>query len=91
MQVLVKSAGDPARFRLPPPEPPTLRELERDHRGFPLDWRARGTHIGARSHFIGVMQDEVGSAEMVRLIKNYDAEDPGYFVEWEAAQPKWQG
>ena len=37
------------------------------------------------------MHDKVGSAEMVRLVKKYDAEDPGYFVEWSAAQADWQG
>jgi hypothetical protein len=32
-----------------------------------------------------VTELEVASAEMVRLVKKYDAEDPGYFVEWAAA------
>ena len=28
------------------------------------------------------MEQAVGSSEMVRLVKHYDADDPGYFVEW---------
>jgi hypothetical protein len=91
VQVLAAAAGDPARFRLPIPEPPTLRELERDRRGYPLGWRERDTHIGARNQFIVAMLDEMGSAETWPLVKKYDTEDPAYFVEWQAARANRAG
>ena len=84
VQVLAAAAGDPSRFR------PTRSfdevaapEVERDGRGFPLAGRARMLHIGARCNFIEVTTSEVGHSEMVRLVRKYDVEDPGYFVEWE--------
>jgi hypothetical protein len=86
VQVLAAAAGDPSRFREPAPEPPALRELERDQLGYPVDRRQRQIHIGARTHFIGEMEYALGAEEMVRLVKKYDAEDPGYFVEWAAGQ-----
>jgi hypothetical protein len=85
VQVLAAAAGDPARFRLPAPAP-KVREFERDHTGFPLDWRARDEHRVARSKFIDVMQHAVGAAETGRLVRKYDVEDPAYFVEWQATR-----
>ncbi len=85
VQVLATAAGDPAAFRASVDEvrEPAPHELERDALGYPVEWKARTEHIGARSNFIGSMEGEVGSAEMVRLVKHYDAENPSYFVEWQ--------
>jgi hypothetical protein len=87
VQVLAAAAGDPARFRGPaattPVEPATI---ERDSKGYPLDWSARDDHIVARGDFIETTWRELGDAEMHVLVKKYDAEDPGYFVEWRRAK-----
>ena len=87
VQVLAAAAGDPGRFRgsRPHEEPRAsdVDELERDALGYPLSWRERRAHIGARSDFIGAMAAELGTDEMVALVKRLDAEDPGYFVEWQ--------
>ena len=60
-----------------------IRELERDVLGYPLERIARAQHSGARNDFIGTMGAELGSEEMVALVKRFDAEEPGYFVEWQ--------
>ena len=87
VQVLAAAAGDPARFRLSgvreESESPDLNELERDALGYPLERIARAQHSGARNDFIGTMGVELGSEEMVALVKRFDAEQPGYFVEWQ--------
>jgi len=63
--------------------PPTTRELERDALGYPLEWAARWQHAGARNEFIGVMNfSDVPRSEWIPLVKKYDAEDPGFYVEW---------
>jgi hypothetical protein len=87
VQVLAAAAGDPGRFRQSglreESESPDLNELERDHLGYPLERIARANHIGARTDFIGTMGDELGADEMVKAVKRIDAEEPGYFVEWQ--------
>jgi hypothetical protein len=87
VQVLAAAAGDPARFRPSgpheEPESPDVNELERDALGYPLERIARAQHSGARNDFIGTMGNELGPDEMVALVKRFDAEEPGYFVEWQ--------
>ena len=83
VQVLAAAAGDPARFRAPKVDEPDVRDLERDAFGFPLDWKENRRHSAARNEFIGTMESELSSSEMVALVKRYDADDPGYFVEWQ--------
>ena len=83
VQVLAAAAGDASRFRDPSDCAPADSEIERDALGYPLEWAARWQHAGARSEYIGVMDaSDVPSAEWVPLVKKYDAEDPGFFVEW---------
>ena len=86
VQVLAAAAGDPGRFRVPvlheESESPDLNEVERDALGYPLERKARWEHSIARNEFNGVMGVELGSEEMVALVKRFDAEEPGYFVEW---------
>lgn len=82
VQALAAAAGDLARFRLPTAGPPTIHELERDARGYPIDWKERQEHMGARSDFIGAMDCEMPSDEVVALIKRLDRENPAHFVEW---------
>ena len=85
VQVLATAVGDPSRFRAQTaPDGTALPDVERDARGYPLDWRERAAHIDARSHFIAEMdtQTEMSKDEWYARIKKYDAEDPGYFIEW---------
>ena len=83
VQILAAAAGDPSRFRDPPDTAPVDSEIKRDALGYPLEWAARWQHAGARSEYIGVMDaSDVPSAEWVPLVKKYDAEDPGFYVEW---------
>ncbi len=85
VQLLASAVGDPARFRAAVAR--TVDEedvkLDRDELGYPLRSRDRGIHIAARTAFIGAMEETLGAREMVRLVKQHDAEDPGYFVEWQ--------
>jgi hypothetical protein len=87
VQVLATAVGDPARFRAAiddaPKEP---AELKRDHRGYPTRPRDRDIHMAARNHFMTETEKLLGAAEMFRLAKQYDAEDPGYYVEWERSR-----
>jgi hypothetical protein len=89
VQVLAAAAGHGARFRGTAESGPTdeeraleLREIERDGRGFPHDWKQRSEHRAARSAFWWATQSELGAPEANRLVAQHDAEDPGYFVEW---------
>jgi hypothetical protein len=83
VQVLAAAAGDPSRFRVPRAHDEAAEpELERDALGYPLDRRARGDHIAARTDYIAAMCAEMTDAEVVVIVKKHDAEDPGYFVEW---------
>jgi hypothetical protein len=86
VQVLAAAAGDPGRFRgtgsREASESSDVDELERDALGYPLRWKERWEHSGARNEFIGTMETELGVEEMVALVKKLDAENPGYFVEW---------
>jgi hypothetical protein len=84
VQVLAAAAGDAARFRAPVPEPEEIdvRELERDALGYPLRWKEREEHSSARHEFMTAMERDAPD-EWIRLVKTYDAEDPGYYVEWQ--------
>jgi hypothetical protein len=86
VQVLAAAAGDPARFRQSADrdgagvtEP---ADLERDALGYPLRWNDRWNHSVARNAFIGDMTEKLGATEMVALVKQHDANDPEFFVEW---------
>jgi hypothetical protein len=59
-------------------------DVECDRRGYPLDWRERAAHINARDSFIVEMnsQSEAATDDVWALVKKYDTENPGYFVEW---------
>jgi hypothetical protein len=83
VQVLAAAAGDPARFRAPLPESEEVdvRDLERDALGYPLRGKERREHSAARSAFMDAMMSEAPDV-WVGLVKKYDAEDPGYYVEW---------
>jgi hypothetical protein len=59
-----------------------VRDLERDALGFPLAAKERWQHSVARNAFMGAMEGEMPAKEWVELVKQYDANDPGYFVEW---------
>jgi hypothetical protein len=82
VQVLATAVGDPARFRPPDVPVPDLHDIPRDGTGFPVGGNARREHLRARNEFIRVMSEEM-PGEMVALVKKYDAEDPGHFVEWQ--------
>lgn len=86
VQVLAAAAGDPGRFRLSgtheESKSPDVNDLERDALGYPLERKARWEHSIARNEFIATMDAELGPEEMVALVKRFDAEEPGYFVEW---------
>ena len=83
VQVLAAAAGDPARFRAPVPEPEEIdvRTLERDATGYPLAWRERWAHSEARSAFMDSVMRRPDD-EWTALIRKYDREDPGFYVEW---------
>lgn len=89
VQVLAAAAGDPARFRVPKSakevaadDIDALDDLERDPLGYPLAWHERGEHMAARGEFVAVMDSELGTSEMVALVKHLDREDPAHFVRW---------
>jgi hypothetical protein len=84
--VLATAAGDPARFRSEVDTATEVVELKRDHRGFPTGSTDRAKHIAARNSFMLETERVLGAPEMFRLAKQYDAEDPGYYVEWERAR-----
>ncbi len=42
--------------------------------------------MAARNQFMTETERKLGAAEMFRLAKQYDAEDPGYYVEWQRAR-----
>jgi hypothetical protein len=83
--VLAAAAGDPTHFRAPAPEDaePDVRDLERDALGFPLGAKENWRHSIARNEFMGAMESQMPTKEWVALVKEYDANDPGYFVEWQ--------
>jgi hypothetical protein len=90
VQILASAVGDPARFRASvergvESQPP---ELERDHRGYPIRPRDRDIHIAARNRFMTATEKELGAAEMFRLAKHHDANNPGHYVEWQRAQDR---
>jgi hypothetical protein len=86
VQVLAAAAGDPAGFRADVDEAVPPAELKRDHRGYPTSPRDRDIHMAARNHFMTETEKMLGAAEMFRLAKQLDAEDPGHYVEWERSR-----
>src|SRR3954471_1430721 len=53
LQILAAAAGDPARFRsVAADATDEPRDLARDEQGVPLQLKARGLHIAARSAFV---------------------------------------
>jgi hypothetical protein len=82
VQVLAAAAGDPSRFRSAEREAGAVTEIERDKLGFPLGWKERWAHSIARTDFMETMSAEMPDKEWIALVKKYDEEDPGYFVEW---------
>ncbi len=88
VEILASAVGDPARFRSfverhVDSQPP---ELERDDLGFPVSSRERAIHGSARNQFMVATEKELGATEMFRLSKHYDANDPGFYVEWQRAR-----
>lgn len=47
---------------------------------------AKWRHLKARNAFMNVMFDEQGGAATSALIRHFDAENPGYYLEWERAR-----
>jgi hypothetical protein len=87
VQVLATAVGDPSRFRASVDAAADApAELERDHRGYPTGSRDRELHMAARNHFMTETERELGASEMFRLAKQHDAEDPGYYVEWQRSR-----
>src|SRR5258708_40309189 len=83
VQVPAAAAADPSRLRAPRADDQAAEpELERDALGYPLDRKARGEHIAARTDYIAAMCREMTDREVVVVVKKHDAEDPGYFLEW---------
>ena len=83
LQILAAAAGDPARFRsVAADATDEPRDLVRDERGFPLQLAARGRHIVARSAFFEAMAAESDAVTADRFVREYELEDPSFFVEW---------
>jgi hypothetical protein len=83
LQILASAAGDPARFRGTAVEAPDEpRDIERDERGFPLEWAARSEHGGARQEFFEAIAAEADAARAGQLVREHDRENPAFFVEW---------
>ena len=80
VQVLAAAAGDPARFRqlIESAGPAAAPEIERDARGYPLDWKHRWDHICSRQEY-SLRTDVHVSGDEIRRI---DREDPGFYVRW---------
>ena len=83
LQILAAAAGDAARFRSAAADATDeLRDLARDERGVPLQLKARGQHIVARSAFFEAMAAEFDAVTADRLVREHELEDPAFFVEW---------
>jgi hypothetical protein len=85
VQVLATAAGDPAAFRAPSTSRPR-GPSERVDLGFPTGSRDRAIHTAARNQFMIETETRLGASEMFRLAKQYDAEDPGFYVEWQRSR-----
>jgi hypothetical protein len=82
VQILAAASGDPARFRGGTARASGTGEIERDDAGIPLDWKLRWAHSTARNEFIAAMDQQLPAVEVSALVKELDARNPGYFVEW---------
>lgn len=86
VQVLATAVGDPSRFRIEnAADGSPLPDIKRDALGFPLDGRERMIHLAARSEFIDAMESQsaMPRSEWHKLVKQHDAEDPAFYVEWQ--------
>ena len=90
VQVLAASAGHRARFRGTVETGPTaeehlddLRSLERNEFGYPLDWKERWRHTGARQAWVFAMEKRTDFSAAMALVRRIDAECPWHYVEWE--------
>jgi hypothetical protein len=81
VQVLAAAAGDPARFRAEAVDEQDVR-YDRDERGVPLRPKARSEHLGARQPFYAAMAAETDAVTADRLVRQREADDPAFFVEW---------
>ena len=83
VQVLAAAAGDPSRFRGDAVEERGfVRGLERDEDGVPLGAKDRSEHLAARHAYFAAMAAETDAVTADRLVREKDADDPGFFVEW---------
>jgi hypothetical protein len=83
LQVLASAAGDAARFRGARDEAcEAPRDIDRDERGNPLDWKLRWAHVHARQEFARSTAEETDWATAGVLVRKYDQENPAFFVEW---------
>ena len=83
LQILAAAAGDAARFRSAAADATDEpRDLARDERGVPLQLKARGLHIVARSAFLEATMAESDAVTADRLVRQHELEDPAFFVEW---------
>jgi hypothetical protein len=83
LQILASAAGDPARFRSAGTEvAEATRDLDRDERGVPRRPRDRGEYLSARFAFFEAKEAELGVIAADRLVRQYEVENPAFFVEW---------
>jgi hypothetical protein len=83
LQVLASAAGDAARFRGARDEArEDPRDIDRDERGYALDWKLRWAHMHARQEFSRVTAEETDWATAGALVRKYDRENPAFYVEW---------
>src|SRR5258706_1147350 len=81
LQILAAAAGDPARFRsVAADATDEPRDLARDERGFPLQLKARGLPIVARSAFCEAMGAEADAVPADRLVRRHVVAGPRVFV-----------
>ena len=97
VQVLAAAAGHRTRFRgtaetgpVPDEKRDELRELARDHRGFPRTVKERHRHIGARQSWVEHMRKTLEFTKIMSLVRDFDAECPWFYVEWDELNgPEW--
>jgi hypothetical protein len=88
LQILAAAAGDAARFRSVAADATDEPcDLARDERGFPLQLKARGLHMVARSAFCEAMMAESDAVTAGRLVRQHDVDDPAFFVAWYQSRP----
>jgi hypothetical protein len=89
LQILASAAGDPARFRSAGTEVAEApRDIDRAERGVPLRPAARSEHLGARLAFFEAKAAELGAVAADRLVRQYELENPAFFVEWSRSRER---